>query len=183
MGGYARERDARMKQQLKAALHQQFIVGLQACHQNGVALPGVQDPIRRDVFVAQLIDSVRRVQFASVVAARPIDATRADGLSPLFDPIRAALLKRTAGDLDEACWLVFLFVHFGKHARSGYRYTREVYSALGQRPPWTFSEVSNDVQGLRAWLDQNEAHLRRGTHRRLDFVLAPMRQALVDRCA
>ena len=154
-----------MRQQLKAALRQQFVAGLQACHQNGLPLPGVQDPIRRDVFVNQLIDSVRRVQYASVVAARPIDSLRADGLNPLFDPIRAALLKQAAGDIDEACWLVFLFVHFGKHARSGYRYTREVYGALGQRAPWTFVEVANDVPGMRAWLDNNEAHLRRGTHR------------------
>ena len=165
MGEYASEGDARMKQQLKAALRQQFVAGLQAAHQNGLPLPGVQNPVRRDVFVQQLIDSVRRVQYASVVAARPIDPARADGLSALFDPIRAALLKRAAGDFDEACWLVFLFVHFGKHARSGYRYTREVYSALGQRPLWTFLEVSNDVPGLRAWLNQNEAHLRRGKHR------------------
>lgn len=154
-----------MRQQEKADLRQRFAVGLQLCNQQGVLLPGIQDPVRRDVYIGQLIDSVRRVQYASVVATRPIDPRRADGQNPLFDPLRAAILQRNSGNFDEACWLVFLFVHFGKHPRSGYRYTREVYSALGQRAPWTFAAVSYDVGGMRAWLNQNEAHLRRGTAR------------------
>lgn len=152
-----------MKQREKAAFRQQFLGGLQLCNQQGVPLPGIQDLARREVFIGQLIDSVRRVQYASVVAKRPINPVRADGLSPLFDPLRAAVLRQHSGNFDEACWLVFLFVHFGKHPRSGYRYTREVYSALGQRAPWTFAAVSQDIGGMRAWLNQNEAYLRRGT--------------------
>lgn len=139
--------------------------GLATCAQNKFPLPGVASSVRREVFLRQLVDSVRRVKFVSVVASRPIGPERADGLSPLFDPIRAAVLKKRAGDFDEACWLVFLFVHFGRHPVAGYRYTREVYSALGNRTPWTFRAVAADFGGMRAWLDANQDELRRGTHR------------------
>lgn len=149
----------------EAQFHQQLLQGLQDCHQREVPLPGVQDPIRRDVYLRQLIDSIRRVRFVSVIASRDIHPDRADGLKPMFDPIRAALLHYRAGNFDEACWLAFLFVHFGRHPLSGYRYTREFHSALGQLAPWTFNAVMADIPGMRNWLDQNEQHLRRGNSR------------------
>lgn len=139
--------------------------GIDACAREHFDLPGVADAVRREVFLLQMVDSIRRVRYVSVVANRPISPERADGLSPLFDPIRAAVLKSQAGDFEEACWLVFLFVHFGRHPIAGYRYAREVYSALGQRDPWTFDAVAADIVGVRAWLDNNEAHLRRGNNK------------------
>ena len=83
----------------------------------------------------------------------------------MFDPIRAAVLQFRVRNLDEACWLAFLSVHFGRHPVAGYRYAREFYSALGQRAPWTFSTVVADIPGMRNWLNQNELHLRRGNNR------------------
>lgn len=144
---------------------QQLEQGLQACHNNEFPLPGVQNLVQRNVLVCQIIDSIRRVNFVSTVAGRDIHPDRADGLSAMFDPIRAAVLHFRAGRFDEACWLAFLFVHFGRHPKAGYRYTREFYSALGQRGPWTFAAVAADIQGMRNWLDQNEGHLRRGRNR------------------
>jgi hypothetical protein len=149
----------------EATLWAQLQAGIATCEAQDFPLPGMADPVRREVFLRQLVDSVRRVRYVSVVAGRPIDPNRAAGMSPLFDPIRAALLKYRAGDLDEACWLAFLFVHFGRHHASGYRYAGEVYGALGQRTPWTFQAVAADPVGLRAWLDQNEMWLRRGTQK------------------
>lgn len=146
-------------------LWQQMSDGLQNCHQNAFPLPGVRNDVQRDVYLQQLVDSIRRVQFVRVIAGRPIDPRRADGLSPMFDPIRAAVLNRRQGQFDEACWLAFLFVHFGRHPVSKYRYVREFYSALGQRPAWSFSAVANDIAGMRAWLDANEDYLRRGSNR------------------
>lgn len=149
----------------EAELWQQLSAGLENCHRDAFPLPGVQSVIQRDVFLRQLVDSIRRVQFVRVIADRPIDPRRADGLSPMFDPIRAAVLNKQRGHLDEACWLAFLFVHFGRHPISKYRYVREFYSALGQRPAWSFAAVSNDIAGMRAWLDANEDYLRRGSNR------------------
>lgn len=146
-----------------AALDAQLRAGITDCAQNEFPLPGVIDHLKLDVFIRQMIDSVRRVSFVPTILNRPIHPDRANGLSSLFDPLRAAELHRRAGDFDEACWLAFLFVHFGRHPVSGYRYVREVYSALGQRAPWTFVEVKNDIAGMRMWLNQNEAFLRRRT--------------------
>lgn len=147
------------------ALVQQLHAGLTALAGNSVPLPGIESAARRDVYVRQLVDSIRRVRFVSAIAARDIHPDRADGLSPMFDPVKAAVLRQRAGDIEEACWLVFLFVHFGKHAKSGYRYAREVYSALGTRPPWTFAAVSADVPAFRGWLDAHKDELMRGTAR------------------
>lgn len=149
----------------EAQLYQQLLQGLADCHQREFPLPGVQDPVQLDVYLRQLIDSIRRVCFVSTIASRDIHPNRADGLNKIFDPIRAALLHHRAGNLDEACWLAFLFVHFGRHPASGYRYTREFYSALGQRDSWSFNAVVGDTKGMRDWLDQNEQELRRGKSR------------------
>lgn len=147
------------------ALVQRLQDGLHQCDQGRVPLPGIQQQVRRDAYVRQLVDSIRRVRFVPTMAARSIHPDRADGLSPMFDPVKAAVLRLRAGDIDEACWLVFIFIHFGKHARSGYRYAREVYGALGTRAPWTFAAVSADVAGFRAWLDAHQVELTRGAGR------------------
>ncbi|MEF8709947.1 MAG: hypothetical protein V5B38_14165 [Candidatus Accumulibacter propinquus] len=146
-------------------LRQQILQGLDSCQDQNFPLPGVQTANRCEAFVRQLIDSIRRVRFVSAIASRDIHPDRANGLSDAFDPIRAAILNSRAGNFDEACWLVLLFVHFGRHPVSGYRYTREVYSALGMREPWTFREVKNDIEGVKNWLDRNEPFLRRGNRR------------------
>jgi hypothetical protein len=148
-----------------SALLRQLEKGLNACEKKEFPLPGVNDPVMRDVFLKQLVDSIRRVKFVSVVAGRDIHPDRGEGLSDMFDPIRASLLQLRDGDLDEACWLAFLFVHFGRHPVSGYRYTREVYSALGRGDPWTFEKVSKDPKALRTWLDRNAEQLARGKGR------------------
>ena len=133
--------------------------------QEHFSLPGISDEVRRRVYVLQLVDSIRRVRYVSAIANRDIHPDRGNPQSEMFDPVKAALLQMRAGDIEEACWLVFLFVHFGQHARSGYRYAREVYGALGARPPWTFAAVGADVAGFRVWLDANKDHLMRGANR------------------
>ena len=99
-------------------------------------LPGIESAAALDTFVFQIIESIRRIRFVSEVAARPISSSRLDPYSDLFDPIRAAILRRRAGEIDEAGWLIFLFTHFGKNLRSGYRLLRDVYGRLGHRGRW-----------------------------------------------
>lgn len=129
-------------------------------------LPGIRNPAQRLVYVKQVIDSIRRVNYVSVVASRNLDPRRADPQSDLFDPIKAALINMANGNIDEAFWLVFLFVHFGKHRRSGWRYASEVYGRLRQGPDnWTWIEISADPTQFRDWLRANQATLTRGTNR------------------
>jgi hypothetical protein len=96
------------------------------------------------------------------IAARPISANRADPGSDYFDPIRAAVLKAQAGDVEEASWLVFLATHFGKASRTGWLLTKDVYGALGARHNWTWPLVSTNPVAMSQWIASNQAVLRSG---------------------
>jgi Alpha-glutamyl/putrescinyl thymine pyrophosphorylase clade 3 len=147
------------------ALVQRLHDGLKQCEIGPVPLPGVQCLTKREAFIGQLVDSIRRVKFVPTMAARNIHPDRGNGLSSMFDPVKGAVSCMRVGDVDEACWLIFIFIHFGKHAKSGYRYAREVYGALGTRAPWTFASTSADVAGFRTWLDAHQEELCRGAQR------------------
>ena len=135
------------------------------------ALPGVAPPEQRATFVEQLVESVRRVRYIQVLRTLEFSPRRLDPNLPSFDPIRGALLASRAGNLDEAFWLVFLFVHFGQHRRWGWNYARGVYGRLGERPPWNWVHTSRDPVAFRAWLHNAHAQLRAmpggfGNHRK-----------------
>jgi hypothetical protein len=124
------------------------------------ALPGISNKDTRMAFLFQIIESVRRIRFVGQVSQRPIANSRKDPMSEYFDPTRAAMLYLQDGDLDEACWLVFLFVHFGKNIKSGYKLIADVYGRLGQGKPWTWKRVSDDPLAFRHWLDKNQNNLK-----------------------
>jgi hypothetical protein len=129
-------------------------------------LPGISGDHARQTLVRQMVDSLRRIQFAHYVRDEQFDTARADPTSIAFDPLRAAMFWARKGEIDEAIWLVFLFVHFGKHPKDGYRLVRDVYGALGGKAPWTWDRVSKNTGGFRQWLDQNLKTLRAPPRRR-----------------
>jgi hypothetical protein len=126
------------------------------------ALPGIGSAGARDSLVRQIIESLRRVRYVTAMEEKAISPLRADPLSALFDPIKAAILHKQSGDFDEAFWLVFISVHFGKHRTHGWNMARDVYGALGEVSPWTWTRLSGDVKGFRKWLDQKQAVLLGG---------------------
>lgn len=124
------------------------------------ALPGISAKDAKLTFIFQIIESVRRIRFIQQISQRPIVESRKDPLSEYFDPVRAAILYGGAGDLEEACWLVFLFVHFGKNLKSGYRLIADVYGRLGRGKTWTWKRVSDDPFEFRHWLDKHQSNLK-----------------------
>ena len=82
-------------------------------------LQGIQRPVQKSTLVEQIVESIRRIQYVSVIRQRHISPLRADPDSELFDPIKGAILFDQAGHFEDACWMVFVFVHFGKHRRAG----------------------------------------------------------------
>jgi hypothetical protein len=122
-------------------------------------LPGITDPATRESLLLQMIDSLRRIRFVKALLARDLSTRRADPRDDLFDPIRAAVLSIRGEDTEEAYWLVFLFVHFGRHS-TGYRYIRDVYGRLGEDPEWRWPEVSTDPAGFKNWLRGNQDAIR-----------------------
>jgi hypothetical protein len=139
---------------------------LQNYSETEIPLPGIQDDAAMNTFIFQIIESIRRIRFIKQVGLRPISPLREDPKSDLFDPIRAAILKRDAGYIDEAFWLVFLFTHFGKNLRSEYQLIRDVYGRVGQNGMWDWLAVSSDPLAFRHWLDNKISSFKvDGVHR------------------
>ena len=139
-------------------------------------LPGIQDSRCCDTLVQQLVESVRRVRYIGVLRSRRISHCASDPAESCFDPIKAAIVAQRSGLTDEAFWLVFLFVHFGRHARSPWSYARAIYGRFapdGRR--WSWIDVSADPAGFRCWL---HAHMDRvkqlpggfGNHRKYESL-------------
>lgn len=124
-------------------------------------LPGIADPAARETLLRQMIESLRRVRYVQTILDRDISPRRSDPQEEMFDPIMAAVLAHRGGDVEEACWLVFLFVHFGRHPTGRYRYVSDVYGRLGEPPPrWGWAEVSSDSEAFRDWLRDNQTEIR-----------------------
>jgi hypothetical protein len=160
-----------------AALVDRMTAALDTFERDQGPLPGVQDPVAREVLLRQLVESVHRIQYVSVIRDRHIADVRADPNNPLFDPLKAAILASRAGNIDEAFWLIFLFVHFGKHRRAGWRYVREIYGRLGDGARWDWAATSTDPAAFRAWLNEHKATLMRvgvprgfGNHRKYESL-------------
>ena len=142
-------------------------------------LVGLTDPEYRAAFIDQIIDSEQRVLYTDRLRQRTLDPSSVDPSSKAFHPLKAAIIYSETGDFDEAVWLVFLFVHFGRHRLAGWRYIRDIYGQLGGQKHWTWEDVSNDVLAFRFWLDHNQAALRAapgqhgfGNHRKYESLNA-----------
>ncbi|AUX47581.1 hypothetical protein SOCE26_091030 [Sorangium cellulosum] len=131
---------------------QQLDSTLQVYESTQRALPGIRDAARRKTFVEQLTESIRRIKYITLISTRTISPLRADPTSDYFDPLKAALLHKRHDNIDEAFWLVFLSVHFGRHRRGGWRLCRDVYAGPGPAAWWTWKRITSDLQGFRTWL-------------------------------
>jgi len=140
-------------------------------------LHGIHDSAASDALLEQLLESIHRIQYISVLRGRQPSIRRANPKEDYFDPIKAAVVKQSQGNNEEAFWLVFLFVHFGKHARAGWRYVREIYDRLGEGGRWDWISTSTDPTGFCAWLESHVNQLRRdgvrrcfGNHRKYESL-------------
>lgn len=127
-----------------------------------VPLRGVEDVTVRAVFLRQLIDSLHRVEYPSRLLERShnISERRTDPRDEMyFDPIRAAVYHAALGQHDEACWLVFLFVTYGKGKRTGWRLIRDVYGRLGQGGRWDWPTASANPAQCADWIVAHAAAL------------------------
>lgn len=145
--------------------------GLLTFSQKDTSLVGVRDTIARQTLAGQMIASLRRLDYTAILKGRSVHPDRADPQSDLFDPERAALFHARNGNLDEAIWLIFLSVHFGKHGKHGWRMLRDVYSATGTGR-WTWARVSSDPSAFRKWLSENRADIGGafGNHRKYETI-------------
>lgn len=125
---------------------------LQAYSAQRRALPGIATPARRGAFLEQLVESIRRIEYVTLICKRKVSVLRADPLSDLFDPLKAAILQKQRANFDEGFWLVFLSVHCGRHGRDGWRLSRDIYAGAGPSATWDWMRTRLDPQGFREWL-------------------------------
>lgn len=95
-------------------------------------VPGIRDAATRKVLVEQFVESIHRVEYVTEISRRRLSPKRLDPSSGLYDPIRAAVILRLQGQLDEAFWQTFLSVHFGKNGRTGWRLAATSMVPLGK---------------------------------------------------
>lgn len=144
---------------------------LLAFHREQMPLPGIVPVENMLAFVAQLIDSLHRVEYVHTVRARNISPLRADPKSTLFDPIRAAMLMAANGQREEAFWLVFLATHCGRNVRTEWLLARELYGAYEQAP-WIWTRVAADPNTYSEWLEDNRIYFKGkfGNHRKYESL-------------
>ena len=172
MTGYARvsTRDAAMwptRQQRLSELER----GLAEFSKTDTALKGIASGKARKTLAMQMIASSRRLEYTAILKSRSVHANRADPSSHMFDPERAALYHAANGNVDEAIWLVFLSIHFGKHGRHGWRMVRDVYSGLGTGL-WTWRRVAKNASAFRQWLTSHRTSIGGafGNHRKYETL-------------
>ena len=143
-------------------------------------LPGLARSGARDCFIRQLVDSDRRRRYVEHYRdSIRLKEGNANPSSGVFNPFAAAVWHGRVGDLDEALWLVFLAVHFGRHPKARWRYVKRVYGRLDVGR-WDWRAVATDTRGFRKWLAANVELVKGvgpsgfGNHRK--------RESLGDRC-
>ena len=143
------------------------------------SLPGISNASAQEAFIEQVVESDRRVRYVSAIRARPISCRRTDPSDGLFDPVKAAVCFDRNGLLDEAIWMVFYFVHFGRNKKGGWRYARDVYRGAGLPHFWDWTNTSSDPRSFRDWLHEHESAIRNssdpggfGNHRKYQSLSA-----------
>ncbi|SBS24900.1 hypothetical protein MSP8887_00070 [Marinomonas spartinae] len=152
---------------------------------NQKQLIGLGTVSRKDVFIYQIIDSVRRVRYASTIANKRFDASVSNPSNTYFDPLKAAVYHLGQGNIDEASWLVFLATHFGYSPSCGWNLTKDVYGKLGSVSYWTWNNISQNIQTFSLWSNTLQKSIEKllpkrrfGNHRKYESLNPTANRAL-----
>ncbi|MGB0920632.1 MAG: hypothetical protein ACPG1C_04845 [Alphaproteobacteria bacterium] len=132
----------------------QYVRQVNGLKNGSLPMTGLTSPNRVDVFVAQLIESNRRIAFVqSIGDPRPVGQLVCTPGHPHFNPLKAAWhTLHNQNDLDEALWLVFLATHFGKHKAENWNLPSWVYAGNGT--PWSYQRYIHNPQAFETWWQQ-----------------------------
>ena len=147
-----RPRDVPLAEHLKSSLR--------LYQQTRRILPGISDSQSCQVLVEQMVESVRRIKYVKVICQRQFSERRKDPNDIMFDPLKASVLFRRQEELDEAFWMVFLFVHFGKNTRGGWQFARLVYGKLGNSDRWNWENTSAEPTAFSRWLHDHGSQIK-----------------------
>ena len=144
------------------------------------SLPGVNATANRRTLARQFAESWRKIDRTESFRKRAISSERGKPSSARFDPEMAAVLEANSGEIENAFWLVFLSVHFGRHQEDGWLLAGQIYGAFGAEPYWTWARISADPSSFRSWISDainaGPSMGRFGNHRKYES-LDPTSQA------
>ncbi|WP_415325120.1 hypothetical protein [Chryseobacterium sp. MMS23-Vi53] len=72
----------------------------------------------------------------------------------VFDPIELAINYFQEGELDEACWLLFLYSYIGKHPKYEWNLLKKVYYK-SDTDLWNWKNINNNFEIFENWLVEN----------------------------
>ena len=127
-------------------------------------LPGIADIEARQVLAQHIVDSLRYKRSVQLHKTR-YSISNTDPRNDNFHPLKAAAYWNDHNNQEEACWLVFLAVHFGEHHKGGWRYMRDVYGQRSENGLWNWQSVSTNIDGFRSWLDQAQTEIKNDTRK------------------
>ncbi|MEW8232256.1 MAG: hypothetical protein AB2745_18185 [Candidatus Thiodiazotropha endolucinida] len=140
-------------------------------------LPGINSNKKLDVFIRQLIDSIRRIEYIYTIRSGDVNVRRTDPNDDIFDPIKSAIYFHRNNNINEAFWLAFLSIHFGKSLDSGWLLLRDIYGSFGNGPIWSWDRTSLNPNEFEQWLAEqyitslNDGVTRKfGNHRKYESL-------------
>lgn len=161
----------------RASRRAELTDALQRYEDENGALPGIVQPGHRDALIEQLVESARRTLYFERLLSERSGAGVADPTTESFHPLRAAIFQAHNGNRDEAFWLVFLFIHFGRSRQSAWRMIADIYGRLESGTLWSWGAVTADVDAFRQWLADNLEAIKRlrpqrrfGNHRKYESL-------------
>jgi len=139
-----------------------------------IEMPGLESPEHAAVLCKQIFDSVKRVKYLQIIAERGCSRNRVDPSCDQFDPLRGAIYYLNQGDVNEASWLIFLYIVFGKDRKGHYGLLKAFYSGLNEGQTFTYEFVLLNVDFVINWIEQNENKLKDagsfGNHRKYESL-------------
>lgn len=139
--------------------HNELLDSLSRYEANHGKLPGIVDGTWRDTLVAQMISSLRRIEYIRTLVGAQLVEERLDPTSDLFDPLRGSVLLSRKGQPDEAIWLAFVATHFGKHLVDGWKLSANVFGSFGSGPIWTAASYGAAPKDFANMLDTHQVSL------------------------
>ncbi len=140
---------------------------------NNGNLPGLTSQGHVESFVKQLIDSIKRNDYIFFINSLQFSEQVTDPNSPAFNPIKAVSYYISIGDHEEAIWLIFLIIHFGKNKRYSWNLLRNVYGGLSNRI-WSFDSIQSDFEEFSLWIERNAILIKQnanyGNHRKYESI-------------
>lgn len=141
------------------------------------SLVGLNSHERKSVLIAQLVDSIRRIDYLRITSIRARSASLFTPYSGSFQPLGGAVALHKLGQIDDAYWLVYLATHFGKHKIDGWNLTEDFYGRFGQGGTWDWASATQDPLAISDWLQANYPHVtgagrsrRFGNHRKFETL-------------